>query len=224
MADRPAAAHPDLFCLSQCCKMVGDLDYYSVLSPWSQAFGKENVVVRCHEKKQMPDGLFCDFLNTVGLRYDTSYRIPQERVNISLNWDLIEIIRLCNIRFRNDPRFHHFVVSSCARINRESKEEKQRLLSPQQRRDIIARYEESNANVAREYLGRTDGRLFYAPLPDPDEPWKPYEGLTVEKMIVIFTRMMYQLDKKIRGHRKALENRSLKHRILVRLRRSGIRF
>jgi hypothetical protein len=210
------------FCLSRCCKKFGELDYYSVLHPWSQAFGKENIIVRCYEKEQLPKDIFHDFLGTVGLNLDTRYRIPEEKVNMSLNWDLIDIIRICNTRFRDDLRFHQFLVNSLAEINRDYKEEKQRLLPPRQRRDIITQYEESNAKVAREYLGRTDGRLFYAPLPDPDEPWTPYEGLTVEKIVPVLTQMMFNLEKKHQQRMRALASRSLKQRILIKLKRLGI--
>ena len=37
--------------------------------------------------------------------------------------------------------------------------------------------------VARQYLGLEDGILFHEPLPDPDEHWEPYDGLTVAKMM-----------------------------------------
>ena len=29
------------------------LDYYQVLLPWSDAFGRENIIVRCYEKEQL---------------------------------------------------------------------------------------------------------------------------------------------------------------------------
>ncbi len=196
-------------------------DYFTALLPWSHAFGKENIIVRCYEKEQLPEGIFHDFLGVVGLKLDDSYRIPQDKVNISMNWDLIEIIRLCNIQFKDDLRFHNFLVNSLTEINREHKKENQRLLSPQQRRDIIEKYEESNAKVAREYFGRTDGRLFFAPLPALDEPWKPYEGLTVEKIVPVFTQMMFNLERKHQKQRAAIKNRSFKGRILNRLKRTG---
>ena len=39
--------------------------------------------------------------------------------------------------------------------------------------------------IASEFLGRKDGRLFYDPLPDPNELWQPYPGLRPEKAEVI---------------------------------------
>jgi hypothetical protein len=34
--------------------------------------------------------------------------------------------------------------------------------------------------IAREYLGRPDGILFYDPLPNPNEEWQPYDELLEE--------------------------------------------
>jgi hypothetical protein len=31
-------------------------------------------------------------------------------------------------------------------------------------------------------------------LPEPDEPWEPYEGLTVGKIVPIFTQVIYNMD------------------------------
>lgn len=174
------------------------LDYYALLLPWRQAFGKENVIVRVYEKEQLPNGLFDDFLNAIGLDLDKTYKIPTESINPSLNWDLVEIIRLCNIHFKEDPNFHRYLLNALSRIHLKNTipNGKQDLLSPQQRHDIAERFSESNEKVAREYLGRKDGRLFYAPLPDLDEPWEPYNGLTVEIFVPIFAQMLYNIHKK----------------------------
>jgi hypothetical protein len=182
------------------------LDYYQVLLPWCQAFGKENIIVRCYEKEQLPEGIFHDFLGVVGLIPDESYILPKDKVNMSLNWDLIEIIRICNTRFKNDSQFSRFLVEALTEINRDCKPEQRRLLPPGQRREIIQIYEESNANVAREFLGRPDGSLFTGPLPDPGEPWEPYEGLTLEKIVPIFTQMIFNLEKKHARWRTTLKS------------------
>jgi hypothetical protein len=170
------------------------LDYFSHLQRWSEVFGRENIMVRCYEEEQFPKGIYHDFLETIGLTLDDRYVIPENRINESLSWDLIEILRICNTQFKEDIDFHTFLLENFIKINSGNRKKKQHLLSPQQRRDIIAFFEESNAKVAREYLGRSDGRLFYAPLPDLQEPWEPYEGLTLEKIVPIFTQMLYNID------------------------------
>ena len=172
------------------------LDYYSFLIPWRESFGRENIIVRCYEKEQLADGIFADFLQTTGLNLDSAYNIPGEMINKSLNWDMIEYIRLCKARTTHDIDFNRYLVNKMKMVNLNYDDGKERrsLLSPDQKSHIIEYYSESNAKLAREYLGREDGRLFYAPLPDLSEPWEPYEGLTVEKIVPILTQMMYDID------------------------------
>lgn len=184
---------------------INELDYYSLLLPWKEAFGKENIIVRVYEKEQLPNGIFSDFLSAVGLELDESYEIPKENINPSLNWDLIEIIRLCNIHLNDDKDFHYYLLNDFRNLDLKDDKGKKRLLSPQERRDFIALYSESNEKVASEYLGREDGRLFYAPLPELDEHWEPYEGLTIEKTVPIFTHMIYTVDRKYSKRSRKLQ-------------------
>jgi hypothetical protein len=199
---------------------VSPLDYYAVLAPWSEAFGKENIIVRCYEAEQLKNGIFYDFLQTVGLTLDERYSVQKGRTDRRLNRDFVEILRICNSHFRDDHGFHRFLVQSLDEINSMVEPEKKRMLSPQQQRDVIARYAEPNTKVATEYCGRTDGRLFYAPLPDLDEPFEPYRGLTVEKVVPVFTQMMFTLNEKYQKRIRSLENRSLKRKMMVKLKKS----
>jgi hypothetical protein len=199
------------------------LNYFSILKRWEQAFGKENIIVRCYDKEQMPEGIYSDFLECIGLTLDENYSVLKRTPNHYLNWDFIEVIRICNSHFKDNIAFHRFLVQSLEQVNSTIEEEREILLSPLKRTDTIARYTESNAKVAREYLGRPDGRLFYASLPDLDESWKPYDGLTVEKIVPIFTQMMFNLESKYQRQRKTIENRRLNRRILIGLKKIGRR-
>lgn len=49
---------------------------------------------------------------------------------------------------------------------------------PATRLAILELCRESNEQVARHFLGRTDGILFHDPEPSPDDPWEPYPGLS----------------------------------------------
>jgi hypothetical protein len=201
----------------------GAIDYYPILALWQEAFGRENILVRCYEKEQLPQGIFLDFLTTVGLGPDDRYWIPKMRINESLRWNLIEVIRSCNAHFRGDREFHQFLIHHLTRINSGYTGGKQRLLSPQQRREIIAMSEESNAKIAREYLNRSDGRLFYAALPDLDEPWIPYEGLTVEKIVPVFSQILFNLDKQQRAHQRTGGRNTINRRLIMAIKTIGLR-
>lgn len=181
-------------------------DYYKLLEPWRDEFGKENIIVRCYEKEQMPGEIHADFCEVTGISIDPDLRLPEGRTNESPHWDLVECARLCNTSCGDDLRFQQFIGNTIREINRRYRtDEKRHMLSPEQRLEILTRFAESNARVAREYLERPDGRLFFAPLPDPDEPWTPYEGLTVQQIVPIFFLMMHQMEKR---HQKQLKELS----------------
>ena len=99
---------------------INELDYYSLLLPWKETFGKDNIIVRVYEKEQLPNGIFHDFLNAVGLELDERYELPKTMVNPSLNWDLVEIIRLCNIHFKGDTNFHRYLLNEFKQIKKRS--------------------------------------------------------------------------------------------------------
>jgi hypothetical protein len=67
------------------------------------------------------------------------------------------------------------------------------ILSPEDRIKLLNRYEESNQKLAREYLNRSDGRLFNEPWPNANDAWVPYEGLNVARLTPIITKMIYKL-------------------------------
>jgi hypothetical protein len=60
------------------------------------------------------------------------------------------------------------------------------LLSPAERADLVVRYSETNAEIAREYMGRDDGVLFRDPLPDPGQPWDQYDGSSSQALSEIW--------------------------------------
>src|SRR5690606_38704714 len=140
---------------------------------WREVFGLENMIVRVYEKQQLPDGIFSDFLGAMNTKLDDGYKILLKNRNPSINWDFIEIIRLCNKSCLRQNKFlpiHTLLIQIFEKMNIFDNNGKRLLLSPQQRRDLIEKFADSNEKVAREYLGRSDGRLFYSPPPDLNEP------------------------------------------------------
>jgi hypothetical protein len=45
-------------------------------------------------------------------------------------------------------------------------------LSPSLRYDLIEKFAPQYEKIAREYMQREDGRLFHAPIPERNTPWK----------------------------------------------------
>jgi hypothetical protein len=146
------------------------LDYRVILDRWGDAFGRENLCIRPFERSQLVgnDAVvdFLAFVGCSGIEGATAER------NVSLDAQATEFLRRLN------PLFPRFVDD---RINEDRRALVQALTSiskgPQLRLDrnsameILARYQESNAEIATRYLGRADGRLFHeSPGEHPAQP------------------------------------------------------
>jgi len=168
-------------------------DYYSVLEPWKNLFGIENIIVRPFEKEQMKNGsLVDDFLETVNLNYNKSEFKFRNNINTAPSLKVIRTIillekNLQKIQFSKPfqkqlqkheklrylfPKIKHITkpfilskgvssfISSLPDFIISNKD----ILSQEDRVSVMQEFEESNRKVAKEYLGREDGRLFYSKL------------------------------------------------------------
>jgi hypothetical protein len=91
----------------------------------------------------------------------------------------------------------NFMDSILPQKYRKVKYETYAFLSPQMRREIIAKYEPSNKRIAIEYLNRADGILFYEELPQQDDIWEEYNGLKLEKALPILMQIIMKQQKMI---------------------------
>lgn len=173
------------------------LDHARQVQVWADVFGTENIIVRPYESEQLPEGLLQDFLDTLGLgRAEEFPARKQPRYNAHLDRQTMEFMNICNSLGldREDGvwlRLHLRGVTG--QFKRQSLFRDQGLLSPRQRKELLDRYEESNAWVAHTFLEREDGRLFHAKRPDPTEKWEPDTGISAEHvawlvMSVLFAR------------------------------------
>jgi hypothetical protein len=181
-------------------------NWYEQLEVWAKYFGKENIIVRPYEKEQMPKGIFYDFLESIGIKWEGEADLLRKaNVNSGFSRDIMEFLYL-NKDFYLDHRDQRLYTMLTALLDREYIKkpfDSYNILSPHDRIELLQQHELSNQKVAREYLHREDGRLFYEPWPNLDDPWEEYEGLTVEKMIPIVTALIYGLYQ----NQKALEHK-----------------
>jgi len=156
-------------------------DYYQTLELWENVFGLENIIVKVFEKKQMKNSnLFHDFLAAVHLDNEkidlkSSHKI---RENISIySGKAIKLINLIDKVMQKIPfqvkkdRYESYFIRRLILNNTTSKLMSylptnfictEELLSKQERINILNEFEESNGLIARKYLGREDGKLFYS--------------------------------------------------------------
>ncbi len=149
------------------------------LDLWAGAFGKENVILRPYERRQLYQGdVRADFLHHIlGLELTDEFVLPEKVANIRLHRVALEYKRQVN-HLHIAPLINWKVTDplrGASNMLSEKGRKNYPVFSPRQRLKIIREYANENAAIAREYLGREDGKLFYEPLPDLDEDWQSYD-------------------------------------------------
>jgi hypothetical protein len=162
-----------------------DRYWYKPIHVWAHHFGKENVIVRPYEARQFSGGnIFSDFLNILCLDLDDGFEIPQKKVNTSYRADALEAMRLLNsvpLSKSSKLQLRTLLQRYSEHLGKEG-DWPYSLLSPSEQLQCAKHYIQGNQAIARGYLGRDDGQLFYDSLPNPDEPWKCYPGLSEENI------------------------------------------
>lgn len=163
--------------------------YQKKVEQWANVFGREHILVRPYEQQQYAGGtIFSDFLHLLGLETEEAFAMPAKKINPGYRIDALEAKRLLNglpSLARRLWEVDKILQNYSERLGSEG-DWPYSLLSPAQRIHLCQSHEWINATIARNYLGRGNGRLFYDPLPDPDEPWEAYPGLSEQAMQHIF--------------------------------------
>lgn len=173
------------------------LDYYKLLNTWSQYFGRENITVRPYEKDQFPSGLLNDFLEFANLGSEDDFPLSHHgRHNSHLDRHVLEFLNICNklLLTPDHSRWLRLAVRKVTnQFSKVSKFTDQGLISPQDRMTILERYQMINSQVAKEYMGRQEGDLFHEALTNLEQPWHPYQGLTIDKAMGIMIPLLLEL-------------------------------
>jgi len=183
-----------------------DLDYFSLLEKWASVFGKDNVIVRVYEKEQFYNhSLIEDFLDIVGLPLTDEFRMLKHNSNPRLSPAVLEYMRYINCLL-NDKVIAKKFKKGMVRFSSERYKEstlpifgEHSLLSNDQRHSIMNRYQNSNALVAQEYLGRQEGPLFMEALTGIKGDHQTQDRLT-DDLIAEITQYLCQN----KGYKKAL--------------------
>lgn len=175
-------------------------DYHARLKPWADAVGAGNFTLRVYEKKAARHWLIEDFLGCIGITEHAAFDFstdPQAQ-NRSLDRDCLEVKRLVN-RTGLDMEQGKRITDLLQQFSRQRAKGRPgglTFLSPRQRLEIIARYAESNQRLARDFLGRQDGALFTAPLPDAGADFAPYPGLDPENAYALMAELIKALSER----------------------------
>ncbi len=144
------------------------LDYGKTVDWVADHVGKDNLTVRVFEHGQFSGGnLIADFLDALGLGKLDEYKLPGHVSNLRLPENVAEIKRLANAadsyQEPDMPNFYWNAIRKAYGLGtmKEIPKHKTGMFSPEERREYLSRFAEGNAHVARVYLNRPDGKLFY---------------------------------------------------------------
>jgi hypothetical protein len=151
------------------------MDYYKAISEIADVFGKPNVIVRPFEAGQLLDGdLLADFCFTVGIDPDGLKRPPSNPV-VSNSALAPQFMSFKQAAYEGPPLksygwqdYTNILrnLSYHSQSKAGAKPQKMIFLSQTKRSQLLERYRESNAMVAREYLPEGRDTLFLeTPIP-----------------------------------------------------------
>lgn len=189
------------------------LNYYEYLHKLECIFGKEALIVRAFEKGQFlgeENTIQSDFLNIFGLKIADGFTIKQEFYNESLEGNYLEMKRILN----SLDEFHngrHALIKDIKQIQKrklfKDNYEKKTYFEEGAQEAYLDQFEESNASVAREYLGREDGKLFYDGIRNLPR-FTVKEDQLLRDTIVVYAKMFDILgeeNEKLKEKNKVLE-------------------
>jgi hypothetical protein len=169
-------------------KRLEYLDYNLILGRWAEAFGADKIVVRVMEPSQLRGSLYEDFLHVLGLESD-GFKAPRAKANPSPALDALEFIRLIDdtagVGMMSRSQLHQFVLSASEQNGNCGSYDSTSLISNAIRHRLLAQFRESNASVAKRFLGRDNGVLF-EDTTVPDAAESKYSGLDLTR----FARMV----------------------------------
>jgi hypothetical protein len=174
---------------AECISCYRDLwDYATRLEAWSDVFGRNNVIVRPYQFKDLVENdIRRDFLRLAGLSPDI-FDWSGGLTNTRINRDLLEFQRLVNqlpLTPLEKRRFHRELIELTSATEMMDLFDDSPLLTATQRQEILSSYADSNTRVAKSYLGRE--QLFDVSVSaEPVQPEKRM-GLSIEKLIYIFS-------------------------------------
>lgn len=162
------------------------LDYRPLLERWGSAFGRDALRVRPYERGQLAGGeIIEDFAEQIGLALPLDMTLQMSQiVNRSVPRNAISMVR----RMRGSEALEQAVPDAAKLLEfvYEGASTASDVLSPRERAAMLELCEESNAEIARDYLGRVDGRLFHDLGTGDEEAWqRRYSGPDADAVATI---------------------------------------
>ena len=164
-------------------QLEGD-SYQSILDRWSNAFGKSNMIVKPYEREQLDDGLLSDFASTIGFK-TKSFLGVNSKHNISLPRHAIKFIQLIKkSSITESILLNKEIGTFLYELSKKPSIEKSNSTLPAPLAVEVNNFHAAeNEYIAKEYLNRNDGKLFYSPNPKEDASSEDIENTSNEELI-----------------------------------------
>lgn len=178
------------------------MDYYKEIKKISEHLGSENVLVRVYEQGQFAGerpSIYSDFLDCIGLTLTEEYTTESVKQNLGLRGNFIEIKRLLN----SVPEYREMKDFMCKPVRLASNSQAQGALHAQtsmfsyeEQKKYLAQFAEGNRKIAKEFLGRDDGQLFYEDVKEYPK-WEVEPEYMYRDMILFMTEAFCEQERKI---------------------------
>jgi hypothetical protein len=155
------------FALYSMCTNGTPYNYLGTLRNWAEIFGRAAIIVRPFEKQQFVPDLFGDLLAVLDVADGPDFIRPGI-LNSSLGYETLYALRLArklNLPATAVGRVHGRILAM------PSEKSSERYFSPALRTALVNHYMPTYRQIAQEFLGRADGKLFMDPAPKPSDPW-----------------------------------------------------
>lgn len=153
-------------------------DYYNIAQEWSKVFGKDKIHIRRYDRSSFPEGnVVLDFCNTIESLFGRTLGHERwKKCKANLNCGLPAHALLLANSYRGTAENQEVadaIIFLASQVHTKSQGEYE-IASPSMRRHIREYYRESDARLAREYLGTPAGEnLFHEPeITQADAEWE----------------------------------------------------
>lgn len=187
------------------------MDYRSYLDMLSDCIGREKLIVRVYEKEQFQGeehSLLSDFLSIFGLSLKDGFNAEHQEYNPTLYGPRFELQRVLNT-LPVSP-FTSRALRKSFRSMQDNNPyanppEKDSFFKTGEQSAFLDRFAESNSSIARDYLGREDGTLFYSK-EDIDLPeYKADTDALLHDVILFYGRSVQLLEEELKNARREIK-------------------
>ena len=200
----------------------GQLQLIEKLELWGGMVGQDNIIVRPFERKQLKNSdVVADFMGIIDSSYEVKESRPENNIVISLECAhfLAKTVTFPAFDRSGRDKFISSTIIASDHLRKISCYNGA-VLSPKMNLSLLENMFPVYQKVARDYLGREDGRLFLEPLPSSTFEREVFPGLSFENAKPIYDEVINSLYQKLQDKENKLalvrnEKKSLKKELKI---------